>query len=321
MLIMRIERSRHMSLLQVNNLHTYFDTRRGVVKAVNGVTFSLEEGRTLGIVGESGSGKSQTAMSILQLFQKNQRIAEGNIFFDGEEISSFSTKEMLKIRGNEISMIFQEPMTSLNPVFTVKYQLSEALLLHQNMDKAEAGKRSRELLEQVQIPNPDRVLKQYPHQLSGGMSQRVMIAMALACNPKLLIADEPTTALDVIIQAEILKIMNDLKDEYNTSILFITHDLGVISQMADDVIVMYGGKIVESAPIKEIFKNAKHPYTKRLIAAFLKTEIKQRNTSETLDFYSSENEQYDFSNFRENADADPDWVKINDNHYVAATLK
>ena len=310
-----------MSLLQVNNLHTYFDTRRGVVKAVNGVTFSLEEGRTLGIVGESGSGKSQTAMSILQLFQKNQRIAEGNIFFDGEEISSFSTKEMLKIRGNEISMIFQEPMTSLNPVFTVKYQLSEALLLHQNMDKAEAGKRSRELLEQVRIPNPDRVLKQYPHQLSGGMSQRVMIAMALACNPKLLIADEPTTALDVIIQAEILKIMNDLKDKYNTSILFITHDLGVISQMADDVIVMYGGKIVESAPIKEIFKNAKHPYTKRLIAAFLKTEIKQRNTSETLDFYSSENDQFDFSNFRENADADPDWVKIRDNHYVAARLK
>ena len=321
MLIMRIERSSHMSLLQVNNLHTYFDTRRGVVKAVNGVTFSLEEGRTLGIVGESGSGKSQTAMSILQLFQKNQRIAEGNIFFDGEEISSFSTKEMLKIRGNEISMIFQEPMTSLNPVFTVKYQLSEALLLHQNMDKAEAGKRSRELLEQVRIPNPDRVLKQYPHQLSGGMSQRVMIAMALACNPKLLIADEPTTALDVIIQAEILKIMNDLKDKYNTSILFITHDLGVISQMADDVIVMYGGKIVESAPIKEIFKNAKHPYTKRLIAAFLKTEIKQRNTSETLDFYSSENDQFDFSNFRENADADPDWVKIRDNHYVAARLK
>lgn len=321
MLFTRIERSSHMSLLQVNNLHTYFETRRGIVKAVNGVTFSLEEGRTLGIVGESGSGKSQTAMSILQLFQKNQRIVEGNIFFDGHEISSFSKKEMLKIRGNDISMIFQEPMTSLNPVFTVKYQLSEALLLHQNMGKSEAGQRSRELLQQVQIPNPDRVLKQYPHQLSGGMSQRVMIAMALACNPKLLIADEPTTALDVIIQAEILKIMNDLKEEYNTSILFITHDLGVISQMADDVIVMYGGKIVESAPIREIFKNAKHPYTKRLIAAFLKTEIKQRNTSETLDFYSGESDQFDFSNFRENADADPDWVKISDNHYVAATLK
>lgn len=310
-----------MSLLQVNNLHTYFDTRRGTVKAVNGVTFSLEEGKTLGIVGESGSGKSQTAMSILQLFQKNQRIADGNIFFDGEEISSFSKKQMLKIRGNDISMIFQEPMTSLNPVFTVKYQLSEALLLHQNMDKAAAAKRSYELLEKVRIPNPDRVLKQYPHQLSGGMSQRVMIAMALACNPKLLIADEPTTALDVIIQAEILKIMNELKDEYNTSILFITHDLGVISQMADDVIVMYGGKIVESAPIKEIFNNAKHPYTKRLIAAFLKTDIKKRNTNETLDFYSGENERFDFSNFKEHADADPDWVKISDNHYVAATLK
>lgn len=310
-----------MSLLQVNNLHTYFDTRRGVVKAVNGVTFSLEEGRTLGIVGESGSGKSQTAMSILQLFQKNQRIAEGNIFFDGEEISSYSKKQMLNIRGNDISMIFQEPMTSLNPVFTVKYQLSEALLLHQNVKKAEAAKRSRELLEQVRIPNPDRVLKQYPHQLSGGMSQRVMIAMALACNPKLLIADEPTTALDVIIQAEILKIMNDLKEQYNTSILFITHDLGVISQMADDVIVMYSGRIVESAPIREIFKNAKHPYTKRLMAAFLKTDIKKRNTNETLDFYSSENEEYDFSNFRKNAEADLDWVKISEHHYVAATLK
>ena len=228
---------------------------------------------------------------------------------------------MLNIRGNDISMIFQEPMTSLNPVFTVKYQLSEALLLHQNVKKAEAAKRSRELLEQVRIPNPDRVLKQYPHQLSGGMSQRVMIAMALACNPKLLIADEPTTALDVIIQAEILKIMNDLKEQYNTSILFITHDLGVISQMADDVIVMYSGRIVESAPIREIFKNAKHPYTKRLMAAFLKTDIKKRNTNETLDFYSSENEEYDFSNFRQNAEADLDWVKINEHHYVAATLK
>lgn len=310
-----------MSLLQVNNLHTYFDTRRGTVKAVNGVTFSLEEGKTLGIVGESGSGKSQTAMSILKLFQKNQHIAEGTIYFDGEEISAFSKKEMLKIRGNDISMIFQEPMTSLNPVFTVKYQLMEAIQLHQNLDKKTALKRTHELLESVKIPNPERVLKQYPHQLSGGMSQRVMIAMALACNPKLLIADEPTTALDVIIQAEILKLMNELKEEFNTSILFITHDLGVISQMADDVIVMYGGKIVESAPIKEIFKNAQHPYTKRLLAAFLKTDIKHRETDETLDFYSSENEYFDFINFRENADADPDWVQISDNHYVAATLK
>src|SRR5699024_1280066 len=181
--------------------------------------------------------KSQTAMSILKLFQKNQRIAEGNIYFDGEEISSFSKKEMLDIRGNEISMIFLEPMTSLNPVFTVKSQLMEALQLHQKLDTKAALARTYELLEAVKILNHKRVLKQYPHQLSGGMSQRVMIAMALACNPKLLIADEPTTALDVIIQAEILKLMNELKEEFNTSILFITHDLGVISQMADDVIV------------------------------------------------------------------------------------
>lgn len=310
-----------MSLLEVNNLHTYFDTRQGIVKAVNGVSFTLEEGRTLGIVGESGSGKSQTAMSILKLFQKNQRIAEGSIVFDGAEISSFTTKEMLDIRGNEISMIFQEPMTSLNPVFTVKYQLMEAIRLHQKIDKKAALARVYELIEAVKIPNPERIIKQYPHQLSGGMSQRIMIAMALACNPKLLIADEPTTALDVIIQAEILKLMNDLKDDFNTSILFITHDLGVISNMADDVIVMNGGKVVESAPIEEIFNNSKHPYTKRLMAAFLKTDIKQHQEDGELDFYKAENEQYDFSNFRENGVADPDWVKVSEKHFVAATLK
>lgn len=310
-----------MSLLQVNNLHTYFDTQRGVVEAVRGVSFSLEEGRTLGIVGESGSGKSQTAMSILKLFQKNQRIAEGSIYFDGEEISSFSKKEMLDIRGNDISIIFQEPMTSLNPVFTVRYQLVEALQLHQNLNNKEAKTRAYELLEAVKIPNPDRVIKQYPHQLSGGMSQRVMIAMALACNPKLLIADEPTTALDVIIQAEILKLMNDLKEEFNTSILFITHDLGVISQMADDVIVMYSGKVVESGPIKEIFKNAQHPYTKRLMAAFLRTDIRSRDTGEAPDFYSGENERYDFAAFKNEGEIDPDWVQVSDKHYVAARLK
>ncbi|GAA0364319.1 ABC transporter ATP-binding protein [Alkalibacterium iburiense] len=310
-----------MSLLQVNNLHTYFDTRNGTVKAVNGVSFSLEEGRTLGIVGESGSGKSQTAMSILQLFQKNQRIAEGSIIFDGKEISSLGQKDLLKIRGNEISMIFQEPMTSLNPVFTVKYQLVEAIQLHSKLNKKEAVARAIELLDAVKIPNPKQMLRQYPHQLSGGMSQRVMIAMALACDPKLLIADEPTTALDVIIQAEILKLMNELKDRFSTSILFITHDLGVINSMADDVIVMNGGKIVESAPIKEIFKNAKHPYTKRLMAAFLKTDIKNYQAEETLDFYSSENEHYDFSQYKETGVADPDWVQVSDKHYVAVSLK
>lgn len=310
-----------MSLLEVKNLHTYFNTKNGVVKAVDGVSFYLNKGQTLGVVGESGSGKSQTAMSILQLFQNNQEIVEGSIHFDGREISKFSKNEMLKIRGNEISMIFQEPMTSLNPVFTVKHQLMEAIDLHQDVTKKEAEKRCEELLASVKIPNPKRVMKQYPHQLSGGMSQRVMIAMALACNPKLLIADEPTTALDVIIQAEILKLMNDLKEETGTSILFITHDLGVISEMADHVIVMHGGKVLESAPIEAIFKNAQHPYTKRLKAAFLKTDIKRHQESKEINYYSAENEKFDFRNFKENESADPDWIEISPNHFVAGTLK
>ncbi|CAH2761584.1 ABC transporter ATP-binding protein [Erysipelothrix amsterdamensis] len=312
-----------MALLEIKNLHTYFDTKRGLVKAVNGVSFSVDEGRTLGIVGESGSGKSQTAMSILQLFESNQRIYEGEIIFNGEVLSDYTEEQLRKVRGNDISMIFQEPMTSLNPVFTVERQISEVLMLHQGMTKQEASQRALEMLASVKIPRPEKVLKNYPHQLSGGMSQRVMIAMALACNPKLLIADEPTTALDVIIQAEILKLMNDLKTDYNTSILFITHDLGVISQMADDVIVMYGGKIVEAAPIKAIFSDAKHPYTKRLLNAFLKTDISGRKDRKEVeaDLYSSENEVYDFYNFKTNAIADVDWHCVGENHYVACNLK
>lgn len=312
-----------MSLLEVKNLHTYFDTRRGVVKAVNGISFNIEEGRTLGIVGESGSGKSQTAMSILKLFENNQRIADGEIIFDGKVLTEMKEKELLDIRGNEISMIFQEPMTSLNPVFTVERQLNEVLMLHQDMSKKEATAKSKEMLESVKITNPDAVMKQYPHQLSGGMSQRVMIAMALACNPKLLIADEPTTALDVIIQAEILKLMNDLKEDFNTSIMFITHDLGVISQMADDVIVMHRGKIVESGPIISIFDNATHPYTKRLMAAFLRTDINRlKGEKETeQDLFSEENEKFDFRNFRENNEADTDWVQVGESHFVACHLK
>ncbi|MDB1702506.1 ABC transporter ATP-binding protein [Enterococcus casseliflavus] len=309
-----------MDLLEVDNLHTYFDTKRGTVKAVKGVTFSLKRGKTLGIVGESGSGKSQTAMSILQLFQRNQYIAEGQIRFDGKNILELSKKELLKIRGNDISMIFQEPMTSLNPVFTIKAQLTEALKLHQHVDNKTATLRAYELLETVKITDPKRVAKQYPHQLSGGMSQRVMIAMALACNPKLLIADEPTTALDVIIQAEILKLMNELKDKLDKSILFITHDLGVISKMADDVIVMHGGKIVESAPINEIFKNAYHPYTRRLLAAFLRTDIRNKKTAPD-DFYSKENNVFDFTTFKTEETADPDWVQVGTNHFVAASLR
>lgn len=309
-----------MDLLEVDNLHTYFDTKRGTVKAVKGVTFSLKRGKTLGIVGESGSGKSQTAMSILQLFQRNQYIAEGQIRFEGKNILELSKKELLKIRGNDISMIFQEPMTSLNPVFTIKAQLTEALKLHQHVDNKTATLRAYELLEAVKITDTKRVAKQYPHQLSGGMSQRVMIAMALACNPKLLIADEPTTALDVIIQTEILKLMNELKDKLDTSILFITHDLGVISKMADDVIVMHGGKIVESAPINEIFKNAYHPYTRRLLAAFLRTDIRNKKTAPD-DFYSKENNVFDFTTFKTEETADPDWVQVGTNHFVASSLR
>lgn len=311
-----------MSLLEVRDLHTYFTTKRGLIKAVHGISFSVDQGKTLGIVGESGSGKSQTAMSILQLFESNQKIHNGEIYFDGEKISEMSEDELRKLRGNDISMIFQEPMTSLNPVFTVEKQMNEVLMLHQGMSKKEATEKSRQMLESVKITNPDRVLKSYPFQLSGGMSQRVMIAMALACNPRLLIADEPTTALDVIIQAEILKLMNDLKNDYDTSILFITHDLGVISQMADDVIVMYGGKIVEAAPIRAIFKDARHPYTKRLMAAFLKTDINSRKDHDQVapDFYEAENENFDFKNFKENGVADEDWYEVGENHFVAVNV-
>lgn len=257
------------NLLEINKLHTYFKTRRGLIKAVNGVSCTIEEGKTLGLVGESGSGKSQTAMSILQLFEPNQKIYSGEIIFDGKKISDFNRSQMEKIRGNDISMIFQEPMSSLNPVFTVEKQISEVLILHKKMNKKEASKRVEELLAQVKIPNPHVVAKQYPFELSGGMNQRVMIAMALACEPKLLIADEPTTALDVTIQAQILKLMNELKEKQNTSILFITHDLGVINQMADEVAVMYCGQIVEQSPVDYIFKHDitkyNHPYTVALL--------------------------------------------------------
>ncbi|WP_306483595.1 ABC transporter ATP-binding protein [Anaerococcus sp.] len=258
-----------MSLLEIKNLHTYFETRRGLIKAVNDVSFTVDAGKTLGLVGESGSGKSQTAMSILQLFESNQKIYDGEIIFDGEKISDFKTSQMEHIRGNKISMIFQEPMSSLNPVFTVEKQISEVLILHKKMDKKGAAKRCEELLAAVKIPNPHVVAKQYPFELSGGMNQRVMIAMALACEPKLLIADEPTTALDVTIQAQILRLMNDLKHKAGTSILFITHDLGVINQMADEVAVMYCGQIVEQSPVEFIFKHDitdfNHPYTVALL--------------------------------------------------------
>lgn len=310
-----------MTLLDVQNLHTYFETRRGLVKAVNGVSFKLETGKTLGIVGESGSGKSQTAMSIIKLFQANQKIVEGSVTFNNQVISKMDEKALRNIRGNDISIIFQEPMSSLNPVFNVRYQLAEVIIQHQKLPKQEAYKKAREMLKAVRISDPDRVLKAYPHQLSGGMSQRVMIAMALACNPKLLIADEPTTALDVITQAEILNLMNDLKKTFNTGILFITHDLGVVAQMVDDVVVMHGGKIVEQAPVKDLFKDARHPYTKRLIAAFLKTDIVRAQQGLKIDYYSGETEAYDFKNFKEHNQADADFVEVSNNHFVACRLK
>ena len=258
-----------MALLEVKDLHTFFSTKKGTVKAVNGVSYQVDAGKTLGVVGESGSGKSVSAMSILQLLDGNGRIDSGEILFDGRDLSKCTIKDMYKIRGNDISVIFQEPMTSLNPVFTISRQMSEVYIIHQGLSKKEAKEKVVEILGAVKIPNPDRVARQYPHQLSGGMRQRVMIAMALACQPKLLIADEPTTALDVTIQAQILKLMNELKAERGTSIIFITHDLGVINEMADDVAVMYCGQVVEMASVKTIFgvNTCNHPYTEGLMTS------------------------------------------------------
>ncbi|MBQ5961113.1 MAG: ABC transporter ATP-binding protein [Firmicutes bacterium] len=264
-----------MHLLEVNDLHTFFTTKKGIVKAVNGVSYSLDAGKTIGIVGESGSGKSVSAMSILQLLDGNGYIDSGEILLEGKDLTKLSEKEMYHIRGNEVSVIFQEPMTSLNPVFSVDRQLSEPFMIHQNMTKDEAHRQALKMLYDVQIPNPEVVIKQYPHQLSGGMRQRVMIAMALACKPKILIADEPTTALDVTIQAQILKLMNDLKRTTGTAIIFITHDLGVINEMADDVAVMYCGQVVEQAPASVIFQACEnsHPYTEGLMLSIPRLEI------------------------------------------------
>ncbi len=257
-----------MPLLEMKDLHTFFRTKRGIVKAVNGVSYTIDAGKTLGVVGESGSGKSVSAMSMLQLLDGNGYIDSGEIIFDGVDLTKLSRQEMYKVRGNKISVIFQEPMTSLNPVFTIERQISESFITHRSMNKKEAAAESVKMLAAVKIPNPEVVAKQYPHQLSGGMRQRVMIAMALACKPKLLIADEPTTALDVTIQAQILNLMNELKREQGTSILFVTHDLGVINQMADDVAVMYCGQVVELAPANTLFDlkgEYSHPYTEGLM--------------------------------------------------------
>jgi len=257
-----------MPLLEVRNLKIYFDTEAGVVRAVDGVTFTIDPERTLGVVGESGCGKSVTAKAILGLVKSPPgRIESGEILFhrDGSIIDLVKLnpkgEEMRRIRGNEIAMIFQEPMTSLNPVYTIGNQIMEAIILHQRLSKKEAKKKAIEVLASVGIPSPEQRVDEYPHQLSGGMRQRAMIAMALSCHPSLLIADEPTTALDVTIQAQVQDLMNDLRTEFKAAIMFITHDLGVIAHMADDVIIMYLGRIVESAPVGKLFDNPKHPYT------------------------------------------------------------
>jgi peptide/nickel transport system ATP-binding protein len=253
-------------LLQIEDLRTYFFTRDGIVRAVDGVSLAVRRGETLGVVGESGCGKSVTSLSILRLIPDPPgRIVSGSIRFEGVDLLGLSETEMRHIRGNEISMIFQEPMTSLNPVLTVSRQISETLMLHQGLDAKQAAERSVAMLRLVKISEPERRAHQYPHEMSGGMRQRVMIAMALACNPKLLIADEPTTALDVTIQAQILDLMRELKQKIDAAIVLITHDLGVIAEMAQRVIVMYAGRKVEEAPVKELFRHPRHPYTVGLL--------------------------------------------------------
>jgi peptide/nickel transport system ATP-binding protein len=255
-------------LLKINNLKTYFFKKNEALPAVDGIDLSIKKGETLAIVGESGCGKSMTSLSIMGLVPgPSGRIIDGEILYNGKDLCALTEDEMLHIRGKEIAMIFQEPMTSLNPVLTIGDQITESLRLHMKMSKPQARERAEEMLKLVGFARAKEILDEHPHKLSGGMRQRVMIAMAMACNPKLLIADEPTTALDVTIQAQILELMKDVREKFNTSILLITHDLGVVAEMADRVIVMYAGKVVEEGTVEGIFENPQHPYTKGLLAS------------------------------------------------------
>lgn len=313
-------------LLEIEDLRTWFYTDDGVAKAVDGVSYSIQPGETLGVVGESGCGKSVTAMSILQLVPTPPgKYVGGEIRFRGENLLDRSEKQMREIRGKQISVIFQEPMTSLNPVFRVGDQIGEALRLHEGMSRSEARERSIELLHLVGIPSPQTRVDEYPHQLSGGMKQRVMIAMALACNPSLLIADEPSTALDVTIQAQILELLRDLQKEKGMAILLITHDLGVVAENADHVVVMYAGKIVERAPVEQLFDQPKHPYTVGLFRSLPRLdnkndrlEVIEGNVPNPLDFPSG-------CKFRPRcphatdkcAEQEPTLEGINDYHEVA----
>lgn len=264
-----------MNLLEVKNLNTSFHIGVGTVQAVRGISFHVAEGESLGIVGESGSGKSVTMLSVTGLLPEYANIAADSIRFDGREMTALSKKELRALHGSEIGMIFQDPMTSLNPLFTVESQLTEPLKIHRNMDKKSAHDRALELLRQVEIPNPEARLKQYPHELSGGLRQRVMIAIAIACEPKMIVADEPTTALDVTIQAQILDLLQTLKRESRASIIMITHDMGVIASMCSRILVMYGGTICEQGDVREIFYGAKHPYTWGLLNSIPKVQQKR----------------------------------------------
>ncbi len=259
------------NILEIKNLHTYFYTDSGVIKSVDGVDIELREGSTLGIVGESGSGKSVTALSVMGLLMGTTgKVAEGEILFEGRDLTKLDDEERRKMRGEKISMIFQEPMTSLNPVMKIGDQITECILMHNNISKQEAWDKAVEMLKLTGVPRVERMMKEYPFQLSGGQRQRVMIAMALVCKPKILIADEPTTALDVTIQAQILDLMENLKQKTGTSILFITHDLGVVAEVCDDVVVMYSGRVVEKGDVRSIFASPSHPYTKGLLASIPK---------------------------------------------------
>ncbi|WP_369900668.1 ABC transporter ATP-binding protein [Bacillus manliponensis] len=317
------------TLLEVKDLQVSFDTHAGEVQAVRGVTFDLKKGETLAIVGESGSGKSVTSKALMGLIPNPPgRIKHGEILFEGRDLAKLSEKEMQQVRGKDIAMIFQDPMTSLNPTMTVGNQIMEGLIKHQNMSKADARKVALELLDLVGIPNPDARLKQYPHQFSGGMRQRVVIAMALACNPKLLIADEPTTALDVTIQAQILELMKDIQQKTEAAIIFITHDLGVVANVADRVAVMYAGKVVEIGTVDEIFYNPKHPYTWGLLASMPSLDGGEDElyaipgTPPDLlkppkgDAFAARNPQALKIDF----EMDPPLFKVSDTHYAATWL-
>lgn len=282
------------SLLEIKNLCVEFATVEGSVKAVKNISFKIPKGKTVGLVGESGSGKSVTSLCVMGLLSHPGKVTGGELIFEGEDLLKKPEADMRKIRGNRISMIFQEPMTSLNPVFSVGYQIVEALRLHQKMNKADAWKRATELLDEVGIPNPQERVRAYPHELSGGQRQRVMIAMAIACEPDLLIADEPTTALDVTIQKQILELIAKLQKQYSMSVLFITHDLAVIGDIADDVVVMYKGDLVEQGTAKDLFKNPKHPYTKGLLACRPSLDKNYRRLATVADYMTPEGKEKKF---------------------------